>query len=397
MMAEPQEWWLEISNSIKEQAWSRSQGLATAALPLSLLIYLNELCLNTVLPWLQEGSDTSITTILSQPNSIWALTSGTALEMGDKRLVLLPSEAMDGLEVPQEWVDIPSWLVDYYLAVQVNPDESWVRVWGFTTHAQVKQEGIYDPVARFYTLDQADLDTSLNSFEVTLETCGDAVTQAAIAPLPLLPDIQAQNLLQRLSNPNLAFPRLAIPFSLWGALLENPQWRDRLSQLRQNPAAEQSSATVRPLVNLSQWFQDVAEAGWRSLTDLAAAGQYEGAVAQRDGSAQNPDLVQRCKQVSLDIASGEAKQLRLCLELTPTDDNKVAVRVQLYPMPPDEYLPEGIAVTLLDDDASPLQSAQADVSDAYFIQLRTFRGTSGSQFSLSVTLAEASFIADFVV
>jgi len=24
--------------------------------------------------------------------------------------------------VPQEWVDIPEWAADYYLAVQVNPD-----------------------------------------------------------------------------------------------------------------------------------------------------------------------------------------------------------------------------------------------------------------------------------
>ena len=36
--------------------------------------------------------------------------------------MLIPSEAIDDseLEVPQEWVDIPSWAADYYLAVQIT-------------------------------------------------------------------------------------------------------------------------------------------------------------------------------------------------------------------------------------------------------------------------------------
>jgi len=41
----------------------------------------------------------------------------------------LPERDLTKRMVPQEWVDIPEWAADYYLAVQVNPDSGWLRIW----------------------------------------------------------------------------------------------------------------------------------------------------------------------------------------------------------------------------------------------------------------------------
>ena len=43
---------------------------------------------------------------------------------------------------------------------------------------------------------------------------------------------QAQNLISRLGNPELITPRLEIPFSMWGALIEKPAWRKSLYERR---------------------------------------------------------------------------------------------------------------------------------------------------------------------
>lgn len=71
-------------------------------------------------------------------SSIWEVVNGTAIGIGETRIVLIP-EAMDTdeYEVQAEWVDIPSWAADYYLAVQVNSEDCWLRIWGYTTHKKL--------------------------------------------------------------------------------------------------------------------------------------------------------------------------------------------------------------------------------------------------------------------
>ena len=61
------------------------------------------------------------------------------------------------LQVPQEWVDIPDWAADYYLAAHVDVDEQRLVLWGYATHAQVKTQGVYEASDRTYTLSDIDL------------------------------------------------------------------------------------------------------------------------------------------------------------------------------------------------------------------------------------------------
>ncbi|BAY27752.1 hypothetical protein NIES2100_75770 [Calothrix sp. NIES-2100] len=198
--------------------------------------YINELCLSAVLPWLQEDftPQAKVWPSTTALPSFWELVNGTAILVDTRRLILVPSETIDlsELRVPQEWVDLPSWAGDYYLAVQVEPDEGYVRVWGYCTHEQLKNRGNYDAGDRTYSLDSTELVNDIGVLAVTQELCPQTNTRTAILPLPSLPQQQAQNLIARLGKSEVLTPRLAIPFQLWGGLIEHGGWRQSLYQQR---------------------------------------------------------------------------------------------------------------------------------------------------------------------
>ncbi len=59
---------------------------------------------------------------ISPDSDTWQFVNGSVLELNGKRIVLLPSKAIDRSElvIPQEWVDIPAWAGDYFMAVQID-------------------------------------------------------------------------------------------------------------------------------------------------------------------------------------------------------------------------------------------------------------------------------------
>ncbi|MDZ7990778.1 MAG: DUF1822 family protein [Nostoc sp. EfeVER01] len=212
--------------------------------------WINQKCLQAFLPWFQEEM---APTARVYPNSaalpsFWEVVNGTAITFDRDRLVLIPTLAMDGdeLRVPQEWVDIPEWVADYYIAVQVNPDDGWMRIFGYTTHKILKTKGVYDAGDRTYSLEKEDLIPDINVLWVTRQLDRSETLRAEIAPLDPIGKTQAENLLERLGDRDVKFPRLAVPFSLWGALLAHSGWRKKLYERRQGLLIQRS---------IPQWLQ----------------------------------------------------------------------------------------------------------------------------------------------
>lgn len=266
--ADPKHLWLELPTT--QTQWQQNQFSTPNS---RWNAYLNRICLDAILPWLREYAPQG----LVWPNStalpsVWEVVNGTAIVMDTTRLVLIPSETIDlSLRVPQEWVDIPDWAADYYLAVQVNPDQRWLRIWGYTTHQQLKASGSYDPGDRTYCLEEDGLIQDLNVLWVARQLCPEEPTREAIAPLPTLQLAPAENLLQRLGNPTISTPRLAVPFELWGALLQHGGWRQRLYEQRQG----------LPQWSILQWLQtgvsDLAEQiGWQRVDQSSLVGARGG-------------------------------------------------------------------------------------------------------------------------
>ena len=376
LFTEPTQLCLEISPEDQEEVWRRSRRFST--LYSCWQGYLNQLSIVALIPWLEEEYGSRAIRLAGIDS--WEIVNGTAVELLEKRLILIPTEATDReeLRVPQEWLDLPSWVGDYYLGIEVNLDEKLVTVWGYTTHQQLKDNGSYDPSDRTYCLSSEKLAQDLDTLWVTCELCPTEQTQGAIAPVPEISPPQAENLLQRLGNAEVILPRLEVPFSLWGALLEQPEWRERLYQQRQG------RTTTPVLVHLSRWWENIVEAGWQLLEGENLA------YGLRNRSTLSETEAKRLKPIHL----ANCNPMTLLVKLTPQSDDRVSIEVQLHPQE-QNYLQTGVTLAVLSGSGKTLKSLVATGQDN-FLQTK-FKFSSGKSFSLQVALDEAVIQEDFLV
>jgi hypothetical protein len=203
--------------------------------------------------------------------------NGTAIEGNGLRMVLMPTESLNGeeLRVAQEWVDLPGWAADYYIAIQVNSEEGWICVQGYATHQRLKHRGLYDTRDRTYSISEDDLIRNVNLLWLSREFCPDEPLRSEMEPLPVLPLEQANSLIQRLSNSSVTIPRLEVPFQRWGALFAHDGWRQRLYQQRQG-IPEQRSVIDWLRSGVSTVAQQF---GWQSMQLQPAVGMRSVAIA----------------------------------------------------------------------------------------------------------------------
>ncbi len=338
--------WLEIDSALQAQSWQQSQPFATDNS--RWVAYLNQLSLSTLLPWLQEDEPQTRPSLSAAAfPSIWELTNGTALTLGHHRLVLIPTDAVDidEIRVPQEWVDIPDWAADYYLAVQVNMDDAWVRVSGFVTHQQLKEQGRYDWRDRTYSLGAEAWVEDLNVLWVSRQLMPEASLRAALQPLPDLPLAQAEQLLQRLGNPALPTPRLEIPFEQWGALLSHGGWRQRLLELRRGLPEQRS---------VLQWLQT----GVSGLVEQLGWGPVEfqpGLASARGEMAESTVAFSRVLAIA-----GQSYELTIA----PIDATGQGWRFELRNLAPGGLIPGGFKLRLLTEDLQPFEGNEDTATTA---------------------------------
>ncbi len=378
LFAQSNKLWLELSETNLSQAWEQSHICSSATTRWR--AYLNQLSLTCFLSYVHEELSHEVQIWPDDPlTNLWELVEGSTLILGDKRIVLLPTEAIDEdeIRVPQEWVDIPEWVADYYLAVQVNLDEQWLNIWGYTTHQKLKEKGQYDSRDRTYSLEKPFLFQDINAFWVSQELAIEEVTQAEVIPLTPLSSVQAENIIERLGNAEVKEPRLAVPFPLWSSLIANSTWRKQLSQRRQGNV--ESSL----LTHLSRWFDNLVETSWQTPETLNLAFS-----SRRNTTTNN---IQRANLITLG-----SEQVILLVGLTPEDDDRIAVSLQLVPPSDRRYLPEMVQLTLLSEAGDILQSIQSRTQDNA-IRIPRFKCPKGLRFRLQITLNDHSITKDFIV
>jgi hypothetical protein len=297
---------------------------------------LNQQCLTAMTHWLQAEFALGARVY---PNSaalpsIWEVVTGTALTVASRRLVLIPTVAieLDELRVPQEWVDIPDWIADYYIALRVDPDPGEIEIAGYTSHYHLKTTGVYDVGDRTYAIDVDDLWQDLNggvmAWQLRPAVNPEAALKAAVAALPPLPQAQADSLLERLGNPTLIFPQRAVPFAQWAALLHHGGWRQRLYERRQGLDAPTSmSQWIR--AGVPEWAQQV---GWQSRVGNLAG---TGVRSLQTGLAKPLTIL------------GEAYELRVF----PMGQSGGAIwRIELRSGRSEGIIPDGFKLRLLTED-----------------------------------------------
>lgn len=358
-------------------------------------IYLNQLGLASILSWFQEEFSGPVAAWPeTNPWDIWHVVNGISVTLGQRRIVVMLTETFDAseLEVPQEWLDIPSWAADYYIAAYADIDSQHLALWGYATHSQLKTKGRYDPQMRTYHLNDMDLVQDFSAFWVAQQL--EQLESSSLERLPRLSPMQVQQLTQRLTN--VVEPRWEIPFAHWGALLENDQWRRQFytqcygTQDQRYSDREMTAGLRQGAVNLGEWFNQLFGPGWQTLDSLLPAMP---ALSFRT-TATHDSGITRGKKIVLMTATATV-ELVLSMTVTPEADHRKAIRIRLYPAN-GMLLPEGVVLTLmLPDTGESLQRVQSREQDN-FIQLPPFRCPSAQSFRVNIFWDGAALQEDFV-
>ncbi|BAZ69948.1 hypothetical protein NIES4106_47290 [Fischerella sp. NIES-4106] len=395
----PEKLWLELSSQEQEYAWQISAQNYYSNPAARWNSYLNSLCLNSFLNMLKQDPDLGETPNVwpsyHQLPSFWEFVNGTCITLGDLRLVLIPTDKSNLREfrIPQEWVDIPNWVANYYLAVQINLEENWLGVWGYTTHQQIREQANFDLIDRTYLLDEEDLIADINVMWVAREIC--SVQKPEVNILPTLSSIQVDKLLKQLDQWTPDLPE-NISHEEWMALLALDEERQDLYRKRllkhQGNLVEYNHSLVN---NLSKWFQNVFEAGWDSFDTFCSSQQHTLAVQFRSDATLNEVRVKGAKLIDLGMQLRDTAVV-LLIGLISEIDEKVSIRVQLHPANEEVYLPPDLKLLLLSGSGNIIQEVQSRSHD-HFIQLKKFKSPPGKSFSLQVALGDISIKEKFML
>ncbi|MBD1846964.1 DUF1822 family protein [Cyanobacteria bacterium FACHB-63] len=367
---EPQDWVIEVSSETRAAAWQFSRSMPTELGRWT--AYLNQLCLESCLIWIRDYlPSTNAWTNATESRSIWNFVNGSVITVGTVRIALIPTDAIDQteLEVPQEWIDIPQWAADYYLAVQIA--ESELRIYGYATHQELKAS-TYDPNDRTYCLDVEDLNADLNALWLSYPHFTADQTRATIAPIPTLPAAQADRLIERLSQ--VVLPRLEIPFTSWAALLENSSLRQRLYQ---------------PPIRLNQWLQGQIDAAWQLLDRILLPQQIAIAVRSPDAAQAIEGEIYRAKAYG--FATG---QIALVIGISPVSETERRIRLQIHSAGGATYLPGATQLRLLSENGSEIGRASAAVTETMQLQ---FRASEGESFQVEITCDGQTLTERFIL
>lgn len=376
---------------------------------------LNQLCIDPVKRWISTNFDLTAKPIfpcwLDRQESfefISKLVNGFVLQVGEHRIIFIPSDAIDleEFEVPQEWVDLPNWAGSYYVPIRVDLEHQFLHLWGFISHQDLQERATHDRIFRNYHIAQAEITTDLDLLQAEREFTGDLQqlsTPTKVTPLDRLSPTEAQDLIQQLhQRKSRLSPRLDLPFERWGAMLDDTQLLERY--------CHEDAET-----DLSTWWTSTKTIIWDGFelmghflnppqavpalgvdrvpslhaikgVDLGAEREIDAAITklyqqQTDlpmpessmgidalipllkscqtakiwwtaaeylwtVQPEHPFLITRIRQLETQFTG---RSIALMISMLPTLDDRIAVMVRLYPSEYGIYLPLGLQLTIQDD------------------------------------------------
>jgi Protein of unknown function (DUF1822) len=392
----PEQLLLEFSVSDREEAWQKIQEQNYSNKTASWNAYLNYLCLNIFLSYLKTepeiNSKPKIWTQETDFLSFWQVVNGSCIEIDKTRLILIPSEhsELTELRIQREWVDIPNWVGDYYLAVEICLEDCWMRVCGYATYQQLKEESYYDSIDESYSIDAEELIEDLTIMWTMRDP--NSSKKVNLETLPTLSVIEAETLIKQLSQPSSYSPRLNLPFEQWAALIGQDCYRKKLYELQQQKIQKEDNSIATAITNLGQWLQNIFDSGWQSIDTLMNSPAKNLAYSFRQGI---PSLTQGTVE-AIKIISVEGQSLVLSIVLRPENDGNTSIFLQLFTLGENPYLPCNIKLILLSKLGKILQEVEAREEDN-LIQMKRFIGAKGKSFSIQLSLNGFSMTENFTI
>lgn len=395
----PEHVWLKLSEQQKEEAWMLSNQDCYSCEVTRWNAFLNCLSLNTFLSYLKEDPDFDNTyKILPQVenlDSIWEFVNGTLITVDETKLVLIPSDKsnISHFYIPQEWVDIPNWVARYYLAVQINVDEGWLRIWGCASHQQIREKACFDSAEKVYCLSREELVADINVMWVARKFL--PWQELEFKPLPQFSITYIEQILSKHLYTNSYVLRLSVPFEVWSILLSSDNLRQNLYQQRLNNSQIKQFQNLKIETNLCGWLENAFINGWYTLDTLLSQQGKSLTVQFRRDMGLNEVLIKGAKLIDLGMNLNNSKFI-LLLGISPKIDDRYSICVQLHPTNGNNYLPPQIKLVLLSSKGEVLQESVSRSYDHY-IQLKRFKSLAETNFSIQVVYGYANITEDFVL
>ncbi len=360
---------------------------------------LNSLCLDAVSQWLEENiTEENESVIIPEAeylDSCWSIVSGTPLALDSMKIVIIPSESIDtaGISIPREWVDIPQWTPDYFIATQIDLQQKLVLLWGYVHINTVKQEATLNHSHQYYTLSQDQMSLDLELFGITEPFVAKPQTQPQQNLIHK--KIDQQQILKQLSSPSVYSPRLDLPFEIWSTLISNKQWCKKLYQQRCLNSLPNNSAT-----NLLQWLQEEfvtpLRSGWQELSEILSINPTKtpqlSFALRKENSQTTEKWIKKAKVIDLKLQLDSSIQIILLIAIAKTTEGKYSIVVRLHPDNSQKFLPESINLGLL-SDSQLIQEAISRSQDRY-LQLG-FSCPIETSFEIKVTFQQQVYLQEF--
>lgn len=179
---------------------------------------------------------------------------------------------------------------------------------------------------------------------------------------------------------------------IWGFLPEVTRERVAIANLQplELLLTKLHETLPNPVVNLSQWLDNIFDATWQEVAAILNPPQTQLAFSFRNSQTESEAEINRAKLIEL-----ADNFLALVLEIKPEDREIINIRVMLHPPGNLNTLPPSIQLTLFDELGNQLITTQARTADNY-IQWQ-FSGEIGERFSVKVSLGDASIIEYFLI
>jgi hypothetical protein len=294
--------------------------------------YLNALALLGFEQWFKQRlTNTSISRTFN------AQTQACQLQVGRFKLGIIASEHVldEVVYIPKNIADQPNLNSQFYVAIEVLEEQGEAIVRGFLSHDQL--------------VHYRDLMTHLES------DC---------YPIPMARFNSELNYL-------VAYCRYLEP------LVSTVAVRDLVTQ---------SISVAR--TKLSRWFQNVVNDGWMTIETLT---NPETRLLMGTRSIQ--ESFQRGKLINLGLQFDD-QTVAMIVTITPDNEDKLRVVVQLHPTEGIQFLPPNVQLTLISRAGKVLQTVTARQQDNY-IQLKPFKGKLGQRFCIEVSLNDQRIQEEF--
>jgi hypothetical protein len=172
-----------------------------------------------------------------------------------------------------------------------------------------------------------------------------------------------------------------------------------LNQLTENIRHEDAIKVQQP-THLSQWLMNVVDAGWQTIESLLNSQQQTELVFRFRGTehtlALHPEnstsWMQKGKVLDLGRDS-KSQPIALVVGLIPASTEEINIGIKVYPTGGQNYLPEELELTVLDEAGISVMQAMARNTKS--IQLN-FSSEVGEIFSVKIALGNITFTEVFL-